>query len=86
VLKLNSEGGVLVVKYKIMVWMDSKDEVVLWGAECLEIPYQLTHFENGDIRVKSHRYYPDFYRMRMSDGSLKDVVMEVKPQKNMKWF
>jgi hypothetical protein len=24
--------------------------------------------------------------MRMSDGSLKDVVMEVKPQKNMKWF
>jgi hypothetical protein len=70
-----------------MVWMDSKDEVVLWGAECLEIPYQLTHFENGDIRVKSHRYYPDFfYRMRMSDGSLKDVVMEVKPQKNMKWF
>jgi hypothetical protein len=31
-----------------MVWMDSKDEVVLWGAECLEIPYQLTHFENGD--------------------------------------
>jgi hypothetical protein len=45
-----------------MVWMDSKDEVVvLWGAECLEIPYQLTHFENGDIRVKSHRYYPDFF-------------------------
>jgi hypothetical protein len=39
------------------------------------------------IGVKSHRYYPDFfYRMRMSDGSLKDVVMEVKPQKNMKWF
>jgi hypothetical protein len=65
-----------------MVWMDSKDEVVLWGAECLEIPYQLTHFENGDIRVKSHRYYQILlYRMRMSDGSLKDVVMEVKPQK-----
>jgi hypothetical protein len=68
-----------------MVWMDSKDEL-FYGVQN-EIPYQLTHFENGDIRVKSHRYYPDFfYRMRMSDGSLKDVVMEVKPQKNMKWF
>jgi hypothetical protein len=85
VLKLNAEGGVFYRsswEYKIMVWMDLKEEVVLWGAECLEIPYQLTHFENGDVRLKSHRYYPDFfYKMRMSDGSLKEVVMEVKPQK-----
>jgi hypothetical protein len=39
VLKLNSEGGVFYRsswEYKIMVWMDSKDEVVLWGAECLD--------------------------------------------------
>jgi hypothetical protein len=69
-----------------MVWMD-KWMRLFYGVQNVLRPYQLTHFENGDIRVKSHRYYPDFfYRMRMSDGSLKDVVMEVKPQKNMKWF
>jgi hypothetical protein len=42
----------------------------------------MTHFDNGDMRVKEHTYYPDFYyEMRNKDGVLKQVVVEVKPQK-----
>ena len=85
VLKLNTEGGVYYRsswEKKIMFWMDMKPEIFQWGAECLEIPYQMTHFDNGDTKIKSHRYYPDFfYRMRLADGTLKEVVVEVKPQK-----
>ena len=43
VLKLNSEGGVYYRsswEQKIMIWLDLKDEIFQWGAECLEIPYQ----------------------------------------------
>ena len=86
VLKLNNEGGVYYRsswEQKIMVWLDQKTEIFQWGAECLEIPYQMTHFDNGDARVKSHRYYPDFfYRLRGSDGVLREVVVEVKPKKD----
>lgn len=85
VLKLNTEGGIYYRsswEKKIMFWLDNKAEIFQWGAECLEIPYQMTHFDNGDVKIKNHRYYPDFfYRMRLADGSLKEVVIEVKPQK-----
>ncbi len=88
VLKLNSQGGIFYRsswEKKIMIWLDTKPEIIQWGAECLEIPYQMTHFENGDAKVKSHRYYPDFfYRMRKEDGSIRDVVVEVKPMKEYK--
>lgn len=88
VLKLNTGGGVFYRsswEKKIMIWLDTKPEIIQWGAECLEIPYQMTHFDSGDTRIKSHRYYPDFfYRMRKKDGSLKEVVVEVKPMKEYK--
>jgi hypothetical protein len=85
VIKLNNQGGIFYRsswEKKIMTWLDHKVEIIKWGAECLKIPYQMTHFENGDMRVKEHSYYPDFYyEMRNSDGVLKQVVVEVKPQK-----
>lgn len=85
VLKLNNEGGVYFRsgwEKQIMVWLDCMESIVQWGAECMEIPYQKTHFNNGDVKLKSHRYYPDFfYKMLMPDNSIKYVVMEVKPQK-----
>ena len=62
-----------------------KEEIFQWGAECLEIPYQMTHFDNGNIEIKKHRYYTDFfYRMRNAQGVLREVVMEVKPMKEYK--
>jgi hypothetical protein len=45
----------------------------------------MTHFDNGDTKVKEHCYYPDFYyEMRNSEGVLKQVVVEVKPFKEYK--
>jgi len=61
------------------------EKIIKWGAECMKIPYQMTHFDNGDMRVKEHCYYPDFYyEMRGEDGVLKQVVVEVKPMKEYK--
>ena len=83
--KLNTQGGVYFRsswEKKIMHWLDSNSTITKWGAECLRIPYQMTHFDNGDTKIKEHSYFPDFYyEMRLSDGTLKQVVVEVKPMK-----
>lgn len=85
VMKLNSQGGVYYRsswELKIMTWLDVNEKIVKWGAECITIPYQMTHFDNGDIKVKGHNYYPDFYyEIRGNDGINKKVVAEVKPMK-----
>lgn len=85
VIKFNKDNGVY---YRsswekvFMHWLDNNDSITKWGAECMSIPYQLTHFDNGDVRLKSHTYYPDFYyEMRDEQGVLKQVVVEVKPAK-----
>jgi len=85
VLKLNTEGGVYFRsswEKHIMVWLDHKEEVIKWGAECMKIPYQMTHYKGGDVSVKSHTYYPDFFYEMRINGVLKQVVVEVKPQKD----
>jgi hypothetical protein len=85
VLKLNSNGGIYYRsswELKIMTWLDSSEKVSMWGAECITIPYQMTHFDNGDIKVKTHNYYPDFYyEMKLNDIVVKKVIAEVKPKK-----
>ena len=85
VIKLNTQGGVYFRsswEKKIMHWLDYNTTIIKWGAECLRIPYQMTHFNNGDSKIKEHCYYPDFYyEMRLSDGTLKQIVVEVKPMK-----
>ena len=85
VIKLNTQGVVYFRsswEKKIMHWLDYNPTITKWGAECLRIPYQMTHFNNGDSKIKEHCYYPDFYyEMRLSDGTLKQIVVEVKPMK-----
>jgi hypothetical protein len=84
VLKLNTQGGVYFRsswEKKIMTWLDYNTNITKWGAECMRIPYQMTHFDNGDSKVKEHCYYPDFYYEMRIEGVLKQVVVEVKPQK-----
>jgi hypothetical protein len=88
VVKLNNLGGVFYRsswEKKIMYWLDQKKEIIRWGAECLIIPYQLTHFESGTPEVKQHCYYPDFYyELKTESGEIKKVVVEVKPYKEYK--
>lgn len=46
----------------------------------MAIPYQMSEVVKGILQAKSHVYYPDYYyEMRRPDGSLKQVVIEVKP-------
>ncbi len=85
VLKLNDEGGVYFRsswEKRIMVWLDTKNEIVKWGAECIKIPYQLTEVVDGDFKIKTRSYYPDFYYEIKTGDSIKQVVVEVKPQKD----
>ena len=54
VLKLNSQGGIYYRsswELKIMTWLDGSSSVTKWGAECMAIPYQMTHFDNGDTKI-----------------------------------
>jgi len=87
VIKLNSEGGIYyrssLEKKKMMVWFDNNDKIIRWCAECNKIPYQLTHYEkSGDINLKSHTYYPDFYyELEKNDRTTSKVICEVKPHK-----
>ena len=85
VIKLNTQGGVYFRsswEKKIMHWLDNNSTITKWGAECLRIPYQITHFDNGYTKIKEHSYFPDFYyEMRLPDETLKQVVVEVKPMK-----
>jgi hypothetical protein len=83
--KLNNEGGIYFrsgLEKKFMTWLDNNENIITWGCEFLEIPYEMTHFEGGDMRIKKHRYYPDFYyKIKDSDDNIKTVVVEVKPKK-----
>ena len=88
VIKLNTYGGVHFRsswEKKIMTWLDHNTSITKWGSECLRILYQMTHFDNGDTKIKEHSYYPDFYyEMRTPEGVLRQVVVEVKPMKEYK--
>jgi hypothetical protein len=84
VLKLNSQGGIYYrssYELRFMKFLDRNKSVKVWGSECITIPYQLTHYEkNGDISIKTHNYYPDFYyEIYQKDGAIKKVIAEVKP-------
>ena len=61
---------------KFMVYCDHSESIIEWGSEEVVIPYK----SPWDGRI--HRYFPDFYiKVRQSDGSLKKMIIEVKPKK-----
>lgn len=88
IVKLNNQGGVYYRsswELKIMTWLDNNKSITKWGAECMRIPYQLTEFKNGDVIVKEHSYFPDFYyELKTTKDDIKRVVVEVKPYKEYK--
>lgn len=83
VMKLNSQGGVFYRsswEQKIMIWLDSNKSIKKWTAESIEIPYQVTEFNKGELDLKKRRYYPDFYyEIENKNGEITKVVAEVKP-------
>jgi len=64
---------------------DGPNKILMWGCECVCIPYTKTDVKKAkdgimDYKTTEHNYYPDFwYRRLKKDGSVEEVVMEVKP-------
>ena len=64
---------------KFMVYCDTSDSIMEWGSEEVIIPY----LSPWDGRI--HRYFPDFYiKVKQYDGSIKKMIIEVKPKKQCK--
>jgi hypothetical protein len=84
IIKLNDNGGLYYrsgLEKKIMFWLDLKEDIVRWGAECIRVPYQVSVVENGLLTLKTHSYYADFYYEMKVGESIRKVVVEVKPMK-----
>ena len=64
---------------KVMVWLDENQNILEWASEELAIPY-ISPVDN-----RRHRYFPDFIvKAKMPDGSIKTLILEVKPEKETK--
>lgn len=61
---------------KVMSWLDQNPAIISWASEELIIPY-ISPVDN-----RKHRYFPDFIvKMKTRDGTLKTMMLEVKPKK-----
>jgi hypothetical protein len=64
---------------RVMQYLDVHPGIIWWASEELVIPYY------NPIDNKKHRYFPDFVaKMQTKDGTIKTVVIEVKPEKQTK--
>ena len=62
-----------------MVYCDNNSAILEWGSEEIIIPYI------SPLDGRKHRYFPDFYiKVKQSDGSIKKIIIEVKPKKQCK--
>ena len=61
---------------RVMKFWDENKNCVWWASEEMSIPY-VSPTDN-----KKHRYFPDFIaHMKQKDGSVKTLMLEVKPEK-----
>ena len=59
---------------KFMIMCDTKESVVKWSSEPVEIKY----FSSYDKR--QHSYYPDFYMKTEKAGETEEFLVEIKPE------
>lgn len=64
-------------EYKVCKFLDESDCVVRWGSECIRIPY----FSMLD--EKQHEYFPDFYFEYVNGNTIRKIIVEVKPKKDL---
>lgn len=61
---------------KLMLYLDSRPEIVSWCSEEVVIPYR------SPIDGKIHRYFPDFLVTKINrEGKKETTLIEVKPSK-----
>ena len=58
---------------RVFWYMDTNENVVAWGSECVIIPYVSP--KDGQI----HRYYPDIFCRVKTPNGVKDFLLEIKP-------
>lgn len=63
---------------KYMVKCDTNENILEWSSEEISLPYR------SPIDNKIHKYFPDFFvKERLSDGSIKKYIVEIKPKKQI---
>jgi len=64
---------------KFMQYCDLTESVNSWKSEEFWIPYR------SPLDGKTHRYFPDFFlKYKDKDGKMRNLVVEVKPAKDLK--
>ena len=64
---------------KFMQYCDLTESVNSWKSEEFWIPYR------SPLDGKTHRYFPDFFlKYKDKDGKTRNMVVEVKPAKDLK--
>jgi len=61
---------------KFMVYCDKNEAILEWGSEEVIIPYI------SPLDGRRHRYFAELYiKVRQKDGTVKKILIEVKPKK-----
>ncbi|NND23272.1 MAG: head completion protein [Acidimicrobiia bacterium] len=63
---------------KFMIMCDTKDNVVKWASEPVEIKY-IWSFDK-----REHKYYPDFYMKTKTEDGFEEFLVEIKPEAQIK--
>lgn len=63
---------------KFMIMCDTKDNVVKWSSEPVEIKY-IWSFDK-----REHKYYPDFYMKTKTEDGFEEFLVEIKPEAQIK--
>lgn len=64
---------------KFMIMCDTRDDVVGWSSEPVEIKYWST------LDSKVRKYYPDFYmKVQKGEGIFEEFLVEIKPSEQLK--
>lgn len=59
---------------KFMIMCDTKDNVVKWSSEPVEIKYIYSYDK------REHKYYPDFYMKTKTKEGFEEFLVEIKPE------
>jgi len=67
-------------EYKFCMYCDTEERILSWSCETIKIPYNI--MDNGNYVTRN--YIPDFWiKMNGTDGDLKELIIEIKPQKEL---
>jgi hypothetical protein len=63
---------------KFMIMCDTKEKVVAWSSEPVEIKYILS------MDQREHTYHPDFYMKVKGEAGFEEFLVEIKPEAQIK--